>query len=263
MRSSLRLSSLAIGFFLLAVSTIALTNCAKVPSDASSIIPSRFVDITMTLRGPVNPNYYYFVLIGRTDKIGDPGPVPVVAPPWGNGFAAASQSDAQGFVAAVFYSNSGGLSGYEVYKVPTDANNVPAAKPYQIGTGLTGFISLGQPDQVTAIRTGDHTLRFRVDLSRLPNATAPYLQVNFLATDNLPAGVDSDSRKMWDALGDGSGTSGISSLNTWATIPVARGGRVDNSNLLEPQNDVRDHLGPLRDEPSLDIVDCSIEVLGN
>ncbi len=240
--------------------TLLSASCAKVPT-ATNNATSRLVEVSVTLRGAVNPQYYYFVLIHRTDDFTEAGPAPVVAPPWNNGFAASSQQNTQGFVGAVVYSQFGGLSGYEVYRVPTDANNVPTARPYEIGAGLTGFTSLGQPDQSTVPQTGERTLRFRIDLARLPNPTARYLKINLLATNNLPAGVDPNAPKLWDALGDGSGTGDVGSLNTFLTLDVTQNQRLDNSNRTEPANDVRDHLGPLIDEPSLDISDYSIQIL--
>lgn len=237
-----------------------LVSCAKVPTDTTTG-SSRLIEVTMTLSSSINPNYYYFVLIHRTDDNTEAGPVPVVAPPWNNGFAAASQANQQGFVGTVVYSNFGGLSGYEVYRVPTDANNVPTARPYEIGTGLTGFVSIGQPDQYTTPQTGERILRFRLDLARLPNPNARYLKLNLLATNNLPAGVDANLPKIWDALGDGSGGSDVGSLNTFITIDVTQDQRRDNSAGTEPQGDVRDHLGPLIEEPSLDITDWSVQVL--
>lgn len=240
--------------------TAPLLSCAKVPTDTSTT-RSRLIDVSVTLSTAVNPNYFYFVLIHRTDENADAGPVPVVAPPWGNGFAAASQANQQGFVGTVVYSNFGGLSGYEVYRVPTDANNVPTARPYEIGAGLTGFVSVGQPDQSTPPETGGRVLRFRLDLARLPNPNARYLKLNLLATDNIPAGVDPNSPKRWDALGDGRGGGDVGSLNTFITLDVTQDQRRDNSTGTEPQNDVRDHLGPLTEEPSLDITDWSVQVL--
>ncbi|MBC8138880.1 MAG: hypothetical protein H8F28_23625 [Fibrella sp.] len=240
--------------------TTALTSCAKVPTDTNTTA-SRLIEVTMTLNGAVNPNYYYFALIHRTDENSDAGPVPVVAPPWNNGFAAASQANQQGFVGTVVYSNFGGLSGYEVYRVPTDANNAPTARPYEIGAGLGGFVSVGQPDQSTPPQTGERILRFRLDLARLPNPNARYLKLNLLATNNLPAGVDPNAPKLWDALGDGQGGGDVGSLNTFITIDVTQDQRRDNSAGTEPQNDVRDHLGPLINEPSLDITDWSVQVL--
>ncbi|MBC8143044.1 MAG: hypothetical protein H7Y38_16590 [Armatimonadetes bacterium] len=235
-------------------------SCAKVPTNTDDT-PSRLVEVTVTLRGAVNPQYYYFVLIHRTDDFTEAGPAPVVAPPWNNGFAASSQQDTQGFVAAVVYNQFGGLSGYEVYRVPTDTNNMPTARPYEIGAGLTGFTSLGQPFQSTVPQTGEQTLRFRIDLARLPNPDARYMKINLLATNNLPAGVDPNSPKLWDALGDGSGTGDVGSLNAFLTLDVTQNQRIDNSNRTEPASDVRDHLGPLIDEPSLDITDYSIQIL--
>ena len=73
--------------------------CAKAPggsSGATSPVSGPQLFITMTVRGTINPNYYYYVLfnINNTPGPGGPGgtsvtgPVPVVAPPYGNGFAA-------------------------------------------------------------------------------------------------------------------------------------------------------------------------------
>ena len=252
--------SFALPVFAAALVALFPSSCAKVPTDTTTTA-SRLVEVSVTLRGAVNPNYFYFVLIHRTDDFTEAGPVPVVAPPWNNGFAASSQINTQGFVGFVVYSGFGGLSGYEVYRVPTDANNAPAARPYEIGAGLTGFVSLGQPDQSTVPQTGERVLRFRVDLARLPNPTAQFMKLNIVATNNLPAGVDPNAPKIWDALGDGSGGGDVGSLNTFLTLNVTQDQRVDNSSGVEPQNDVRDQLGPLIDEPSLDVVDYSIQIL--
>lgn len=249
--------SLVTRFLLCAALPLLLAACAKTPTTDTAATNSRLIDVSMTLRGAINPNYYYFVLLNRTNAISDSGPVPVVAPPWGNGFAAAGpQSDAQGFVACVVFRNNN----FEVFKVPTDANNIPVAKPYNLGTGTTGFVSLGQPDQYTTPATGDHTLRFRLDLSRLPNPTARYLAVNLLATNNLPAGVDPAAPKLWDALGNGAATGEI---NSFFVLDVTQSQRRDNATATtpEPANDVRDHLGAIVDEPSLDITDYSVQVL--
>ena len=86
--------------------------------------------------------------------------------------------------------------------------------------------------------------------------------MNFVTTNNLPAGVDPNAPKLWDALGDGSGGGDVGSLNAFVTIDVTTNTQRDNSSGTEPQgNDVRDHLGPLIDEPSLDIVNWSVQVL--
>jgi len=241
--------------------SLSMAGCAKTPNSSASGT-SRLLDVTMTLRGAINPNYYYFALINRTDTYSDAGPVPVVGLPWGNGFAAASQNNAQGFVATVVYSGIlGGQTGYGVYEVPTDPNTkAPLAKPYEIGAGLSGFTALGLPDQSTAPQTGERILHFRIDLARLPNPNARYLQLNLLATNNLPASSDASAPKNWDALGDGTNSG---DLNNYITLDVTQNQRVDNSSGSEPANDVRDHLGPIVDDPSLDITDYSVQILSN
>ena len=67
-----------------------LAGCAKAPSRGiTSPASGPQILVTMTVAGRINPSYYYFVLFNvRQNTTGPTGPVPVVAPPYGNGFAA-------------------------------------------------------------------------------------------------------------------------------------------------------------------------------
>lgn len=224
--------------------------CARVPADQQAGLGKQII-VTLRVRRQIQPltsaqvPYYYFALINRTDSPNDAGPVPVVDRPWGNGFAAAAQPGAQGFVAFVRYDRFQPQGGYGVYRVEGNPVN-----------GI--FTPLGRPDAYTTPQEGESTLTFRLDLGRLPNPDARYVQINLLATNNLPQGAE-DAPKTWDALGDGRDTG---TINTWLTIDTTQDGiRSDaNSADLEPEGDVREKLGGTVDEPDLDLVDWSVEI---
>lgn len=256
-------------FPLLAVAAALVgAGCARYP-DNESATPRKQLLVTLTVRGEIQrldalTPYYYFVLINLVDTIGEAGPVPVVdriggTGDWGNGFAAASQSNpdpnaAQGFIGFVQYDRFQGQNGYQVYRVQ--------GNPIQ-----RNFVRLGTPDAAQTPQPGERTLSFRLDLSRLklsPNdPDKRFLQINLLATNNLPAGVN-DAPKLWDALGDGTQTG---SINSFLTLDITQNITRRNVDLpfgdpsREPENDVRDHLDRGNvSEPNLDIVDWTIEV---
>ncbi len=230
--------------------------CAKSPTSGGDDDASRkFLIVTMTVRGQIQPRdsltpYYYFCVINRTDTISDPGPVPVVDRPWGNGFAApapTASGDNQGFIGFVKYDRSG----YRCFRV--------------IGNPTQGsFTDLGQPDGATAPQTGEKTLSFRFDLNRLKltpeEVEKRYVQINLIATNNIPIAAE-EAEKVWDALGDGRGDAGTGSLNAPITLDATQNIIRRNSDFnTEPANDVRDHLGPIVDDPNLDITDWSVEI---
>ena len=207
----------------------------------------------MRVRGQIQPStatrpMVYFVLINRTDNLNDPGPVPVVQPPWGgNGFASASQTGAQGFVGFVQYDPGG----YGVYSLELGGIlHKPEERLFQY---------LGTPEFSVTPRPGESELFLQIDLNRLPNPTARYVQVNLVTTDNLPVTPD-DQPKLWDALEDGTQAS---SLQPWITLDTTINDRRANATTgKEPAYlDVRDRqIGPAIDEPNLDIVDWEMEI---
>lgn len=227
-----------------------LTSCAKVPPVTGDV--PKLLRVTFALRGEVQTNetglpYYYFVTINRTDNPTDNGPVPVVSVPWGNGFAAANSATGQGFVGFVAFNYRG--PGFQVFSC--ESNGV-------LNNPVNGiFTPLGVPFQSTPVSRGSKVLSFQVDLNTLPNKTARYVQLNIIATNNVPQGAE-DAPKLWDALGDGSQTG---SLNQFITLDTLQNQLKRNSDdRREPtQNDVRDHVAALVDEPNLDIVDWEIE----
>ena len=228
-----------------------LMSCAKVPP-AGTFEPPKLLRVTFALRGQVQTSetgqpYYYFVTINRTADPADPGPVPVVDRPWGNGFAAANSATGQGFVGFVAVNYRG--PGYQVFSCESGG---------VLNNPVTGiFTPLGLPNQSTPLVRGSQTISFQVDLNTLPNKTLRYVQVNIIATNNTPQGAD-DAPKLWDALGDGRSTGNLNQFVTFDTLQNQL--KRNSDDRREPdQNDVRDHLNAIIDEPNLDISDWEIE----
>jgi hypothetical protein len=220
--------------FLLAVLTILVTGCAKFPQ--TGVLPeTRRLVFRMTMNREVNPNYVYIVAL-RPSMDPNPteqGPVPVVGPPWGNGFVA----------------------GTVTHFVRWD----PVQSPNYIiwafrDENLIEYFQIGVPINYVDVLPGGRTIQFEIDLRQIaPSLEAALafqsLQVNFLTMDRVPQG--GTGTKTWDALGD---SRLPSELNQWVTIPLRTAGLYDNARFqqLEPPNDVAD--------PDLDIVDWSVEV---
>lgn len=232
---------------------LVLSSCAKYPENRTGGGGKRLF-VTLRVQRQiqtfdVQPPYSYFVLLNQTENINDAGPVPVIGSPWGNGFAAASQPGAQGFTAFVQYDRNQPQGGYGVYRVVGPPFNAI-------------FTLLGAPDQFTVPQAGEATLSFQLDLNRLKTdaaaATPRYLQINFLATNNIPRGDDPNSPKSWDALGNGS-VSG--EINSWITIDTTQDGVYSNADrTIEPPGDVREKLLGTVNDPDLDIVDWTVRI---
>jgi hypothetical protein len=252
--------------------------CARVPNDTTGGTRSKLLVVTMALRGPILVNRpstggnYYYVVINRTNNASDPGPVPVIGLPWGNGFAAPAQPGYQGFVAFVRFDGTvSGIGGYDVDYVPKNPADPTGNTLSDVTTfGPLTFPSLGPPDAVTPVNPGQgSTLSFQLDLARidqnLPTSlqNARYIQINMIATDRVPQGV-SDVPKLWDSLGDGT-QSGF--RNFFVTLDATQNQTARNEDRPsgdgshEPSDDVFDRGGfaPVND-PSLDIIDWNIQI---
>lgn len=243
------------------VGILGTTACARSPKNAAAGI--RLV-VALRFNGTINDTYHYIFLIrNANDQYGENGPIPVIEPPYGNGFATGVNSATAGFTDFVEYSRSQAqstLSGYAVYHLPGGITGDP-------NRGV--FVSRGEPDSATS-PAGGSVLRFELGLDRLtpdtssgevdPNngATPRYLQVNVVATTTIPANPDIvDNSKYVDAFGDrthlGSG---------FITIDSAQTGRIYQSSsaasdpLYEPQGDTY----PTDADPGIDLIAWSIQV---
>lgn len=210
--------------------------CAKFPDTGSQQGTRRLV-FTITLASEVNPDFVYIVAIRDADDLtGQEGPIPVIAPPWGNGFVAGKATH---FVRFDGQQPSGG---YALYRF-TDLEN------------LSSWILIGLPISFETPGPGDRTLRFEIDLTQLrPNPgdamNIQALQVNLLTMDRVPTDPNDRDPKVWDALGN---SRDINEISSYLTIQMTPDRIFRNSDTnIEPEGDVND--------PRLDIVDWSIEV---
>lgn len=213
----------------------ALLGCAKFPTGGQEFFTKR-LHFTIEMNAPINPNYVYIVAINDGDDLtgSQGGPIPVIAPPWGNGFVAGKCTH------FVSYGAFQGGPGYLLYKF-TDEN-------------LLTYVQVGLPVSYVIPDAESNRLEFEIDLSQLrpPPEDAneiKALQINILTMDRVPA-ADDTNPKFWDAFGL---STDPNSINDYITIDVRVDRIYSNSDLnIEPEGDVQD--------PSLDIVDWQIEI---
>lgn len=214
---------------------IGLSGCAVLPDNALAAGGTRLA-FTLKVSREIRPGYIYMVALRPSTDQNPPeqGPIPVIAPPWGNGFVA----------------------GTVTHFVMWSVNQSPRYLVYEFrpGTNLIEYFQKGVPVTYLDVSTGDKTLKFEIDLTQIaPDAataaTYQSVQVNFLTMDRIPQG--SGGSKNWDALGDGRLPSEV---NTPIVIPLRTSGIYDNTRFLnlEPEGDMND--------PDLDLVDFSVEV---
>lgn len=165
--------------------------CAKSPSGGStSPVSGPQLLVTMTVSGNINPAYYYYILFNVNNTPGPSntsvtGPVPVVATPYGNGYAA------------------GAFTNYVEYNsTQTGGTNF---NYYAVDSTLFNSQPLGQAHLIQAQAVGN-TLTFQLPLAYLATSTATVdqinsLQVNFISTNIVPVnGQNITNAKYFDAL---------------------------------------------------------------
>lgn len=179
---------------------------------------------------------YIYMMAIQTSTETNPttgGPIPVISPPWGNGFVAGGASH------FIWWDPTQSSSQYTLYRFTNPT--------------LQQWTATGIPVNVVVANPGDKTLKCEVDLSQLePDPVARGLiksiQVNFLTMDRIPL---SGTSKAWDALGN---SLLPGEVNSWVTIPITSDRVVSNTSVgnLEIQGD--------QAEPALDLVDWRVEV---
>lgn len=217
-------------FALIAVLALAflLCGCAKFPSNQVQPSGKQLV-ITMTVAGRLNPSYFYFVAF-NTNGDTTQGPVPVVGPPWGNGWGTGNIT--------FFVRYTQGV--YRIFRIVPGTNNLGIV---DTGAQPIGFVDPGPSGK---------TLRFTIDVSQIATTELPAdqlesLTVNFISTDIQPEDPNFPGPKYYDGLGE--------TGNDFLTISLAGNRLYSNSEFnIEPSGDV------LNGDPDLDITDWSIEV---
>jgi hypothetical protein len=236
-------------FLAIIFGVLLLTGCAEYPPSNGSSSSGAMLNITMTVAGQINPNYYYFVVFNNVnDPHGTNGPEPVIAPPWGNGFVAGAATS------YVEYSPTQPGDGYLIYKFS--------------GSTIQQSTAVGAPSQDTAVAPGGNTIQFQIPLSQLATSGVSasdtnYIQVNFIATNRIPVNPEDTSPKEFDALGDSH--PGTGQLNDYITIPTVQSNNYSDSSIGdEPTGDEEVTNGsggysPVND-PDVDISGWSIQI---
>ena len=231
---SLLLGEHCVRILVLTVVVLIVGSCAKFPSTGGGAGATRLI-FQMELDGAINPNFVYIVALNPSteDNPTTEGPIPVIAPPWGNGFV------------------EGGVTHF----VRWDTSQSPHYLIFKFRDAqLIEFFETGVPINYLEVEPGGRIIRFEIELTQIAADLTEAqsfrtLQVNFLTMDNVPQGTGGD--KSWDALGDGTLPGEI---NEWVNIPLRTSGVYDNRRFqdLEPVGDNPD--------PALDIKDWFVEV---
>jgi hypothetical protein len=227
----------------------------------------------MTFHGPVDVNQYYFFVINNANSAANaqvaPGPIPVLGPPYGNGFATGSNSSTAGFTDFVEF--GGGNNGYTMYHVvgnPPDPNITTDLKAE--ARPVTAIVP-DPNDPNTA-----NQLEFEIDLSQLiydangvplvnqsqtlSEARAiRYLQVNIIATNSVPVNTTTSGKQV-DSMGD---TTDPTFQTSFLLLDLNQAGTVSSNSttpgtiLYESTGDVYPP-GSSSSNPSIDLVSWSI-----
>jgi hypothetical protein len=214
---------------------LVLSGCANTPAGVSRVPPRQLV-LQLTVAGRIQPNLqYYFAMDFEPDQ--NRGPLPVVGPPWGNGWG------------------TGAITHYVVLR----GNQ---AQVFRIvpNSNLLQTESLGRPFD---FRPASPSLPGRVlvtlDTDTLvpSNSTLVTFNYNIIATDISPLDPQFPGPKLVDAFG--------ATGNQFVTIPISQNRVFANTDLdppIERQGDVfqAPTMTPATGAGDLDIVDWSVEV---
>ncbi len=215
---------------------LAFAGCARFPEVPAERGVRRLI-IEMQVAGRIRPEYHYFVVFNLSnDSTGSAGPLPVVSPPWGSGFASGA------FTHYMRYASFLPQGGYALYRVEQGTENQPPPHVY-----------LGVPISVETVSANSNRLRFEIDITQfIPDErdarAMRFIQLNFITTDIIPTDPNTPVRKNGDSLGDAR----IGEFR-YLNLRIDQNRVVRNSDsLLESADDVAD--------PDLDIVDWRVEV---
>ncbi len=221
-----------LGGFGMALLLLWLGGCARFP-DAPPGGGVRRLVIEMQVAGRIRPEYHYFVLFNLSnDPTGQAGPVPVLVPPWGNGFAGGA------FTHFMRFDRFQPQARYALYRVVQ-------------GTNLSVFEFLGVPISVQPVSAESNRLRFEILLTQfIPDPedaqAMQFIQLNFIATDRVPIDPNDTTPKVSDALG-------APGLGQYLNL------RIDQDRIIRNLDTGLESGGDVAD-PDLDIVDWRVEV---
>lgn len=249
-------------------------------------VTGKVLIVTIQCYGPMYPQYYYYLVINRlgaTGNLNARGPIPVldVAIPGygglGNGFATGSQNANNmtngvtdyGITDYVEYSQAV-LNEIAVYHINGDPNNPNNAVANPQGVPQGGYTL---PDPTNVDTNLASTLQFTLPVSQLitDGSTGTqltnevnaihYIQVNIIATNQVPTNQTTASGKQVDSMGN---SLSAADLSSFITIDLTQNktytdaGPYQTLTFPEPQGDVYPPGSP--SNPSIDLQHWSIQV---
>lgn len=226
-----------VGLGTLLVLTVGLWGCAKSPPGGVSGIVSNRLVFDWIVQGFVRDQYYYYVAIDD-DENSSTGPIPVIGPPFGNGWGTGS------FTLSVEY-HAGQYRLLQHVKNPDGTLSAGTVVP-------TGLINAVPPRQL-----GGDEFQFELDINQLIAQgflrDARTLDINFIITDQINVNPNAGFKTF-----DGLGRAG----NVYVTIPFQVNGTFDNGTTGAEAEDIQDVVNCFQIDgcPDLDIADWSIEV---
>lgn len=226
-----------IGLGTLLVLTAGIWGCAKGPPGGVSGIVSNRLVFDWIVQGFVRDQYYYYVAIDD-DENSSTGPIPVIGPPFGNGWGTGS------LTLSVEY-HAGQYRLLQHVKNPDGTFSAGTVVP-------TGLINAILPRQL-----GGDEFQFELDINQLISQgflrDARTLDINFIITDQINVNPNAGFKTF-----DGLGLPG----NVYVTIPFQVNGTFDNGTTGAEAEDIQDVVNCFQIDgcPDLDIADWSIEV---
>ncbi len=257
--------------------------CARLPPSVSGL-SGRRIRVKMTFAGTMQSNLYYYFLINKYGPTGEQnahGPVPVLGPlpefsnSYGNGYATGSGPGSQGTINdlkdygitdfVLFNSTVPKPNNIGLYHYTTDPNT----QQYPLFPSQP--INIITPNFSDTDAYASRTLQFDLYISQLVTdtndqtaknqeaQTIRWLQVNIVSTNVTPI-TQENVVKYVDAFGDTRDTSNLHFLTIDLTQNTTYSDSDNISNLQEPTGDVYP-VGS--NQPSLDLVSWSIQVIPN
>ncbi len=275
----LREISVRIGLLSLLGAALSAGGCAKQPPISNTLSGLRLI-VTMTYRGTINPNDYYYFVIGNFGDQDAEGPIPVLSPTlngtYGNGFATGN-GGTSGFTDFVVY-NTAQPNGYALYHVP----GITSSSTFTANTNASNFQYKGSPINYTypdpTNPSTANQLQFEIDMSQLvydangqpltsetETATTArairWLQVNMISTNLVPVDSNLEVDKQVDALGDSQTITGDTSflILDLTQHRTFRNSDYVGQSIYEPSEPDVYGIGGTSNA-SIDLVDWSIQV---
>jgi len=216
---------------------LVLSGCAKLPPGGSAA-NGTIITLSMTMQQPINQGFTYVMALNPSTVLNPTtqGPIPVIAPPWGNGIVGGV---CQYLIIWNFNAPAGQQA--QIYSLPT-----PTSEPVP-----TAYVPINFSLSSDGLTLSAEILTSEIAPSAAVAQTYQSLQINFLTMSTVPTPQYTGTR-IEDALGN---QNNPGTINSWITVPLNTSGAYNNARYggdLTSPNWVSD--------PTLDMVNFSVQV---